>query len=151
MLAIARFWDKVEKTDGCWFWRPSKTARDYGGVTFLGKDKHAHVISYELVNGPVPKGLVVMHDCDNPSCVNPAHLKAGTLAENLQDAWKRGLTTPQRGERNGMAKLSWATVREIRRRYKDNKPSMYALATEYGVSQSTIIRVIHGEAWNETA
>lgn len=87
-----RFWAKVIKGDGCWLWCGSMLRRGYGQISVKIDGKHklklAHHVAWFLVNGAWPKYL--MHKCDNPSCVNPEHLKEGNAKENLRDASVKG-------------------------------------------------------------
>lgn len=83
----ARFWPKVEKTDGCWNWRASTFRNGYGQFHNPGSTL-AHRFSHELHRGPIPEGLVIDHLCRNRRCVNPKHLEPVSQAVNLQ----RGLT-----------------------------------------------------------
>lgn len=82
----------------CWRWLGSISDRLYGGFSFDGIGESAHRISYALFVGRIPNGMVVRHMCDNPSCVNPAHLELGTHADNMKDrsirvkAFKKGMT-----------------------------------------------------------
>lgn len=89
-----RFWTKVSKGDGCWLWAGAKNDDGYGhfGTWVDGKRRtlNAHKYSYELHVGAVPSGLCVMHTCDVPACVNPAHMKLGTHQENMADAGAKG-------------------------------------------------------------
>lgn len=78
-----RFWAYVEKTEGCWNWVGSKR-QEYGVVTKFGKTYPAHRISYELVIGKIPDGLVLDHLCRNTICVNPHHLEPVTHEENIR-------------------------------------------------------------------
>lgn len=84
-----RFWSKVDRrsTDECWAWLGSKTDRGYGLLGFFvdgaRTTQRAHRVSYELNVGPIPEGLTIDHLCRNTSCVNPAHLEAVTMRENI--------------------------------------------------------------------
>lgn len=80
------FWPKVYKTDTCWWWhRPNVLGYGQFSVRIESKPVSflAHRVSYELVKGFIPTGLVVDHLCQNPLCVNPDHLEAVSHFTNL--------------------------------------------------------------------
>jgi len=82
---IERFMKRVEiQPDGCWMWTGA-TTRGYGqfSVAHTAGRRVAHRWSYEYHVGPIPEGLTIDHLCRNPSCVNPEHLEAVTIHENL--------------------------------------------------------------------
>lgn len=86
-----RFWTKVQKSGGCWLWTGTVTRWGYGQI--LGPHRvplTASRVAWELMHGPIPKGLQVHHHCDVPLCVRPDHLWLGTQAENLADARRKG-------------------------------------------------------------
>lgn len=96
---VARFMSHVEKqSSGCWEWQgkhqwldPRKrTPHLYGLVIHRQKRTFAHRHSYELFVGPIPQGMFVLHSCDNPPCVNPDHLRVGTMKDNGADMSDRG-------------------------------------------------------------
>ena len=87
-----RFWDKVvRRRSGCWEWIGTRNRKGgYGRLKFGGKMAMAHRVAKELATGIAPGDLCVLHHCDNPPCVNPAHLYFGTRADNARDCVSRG-------------------------------------------------------------
>ena len=78
-----------EQTD-CWEWQCATNNIGYGFFRDGDKMRTAHRVSYELFKGPIPKGMVVCHKCDNPKCVNPDHLWLGTMQDNYNDMVSKG-------------------------------------------------------------
>lgn len=99
MSMRGRFLEKVQKQGTHWIWVGSRDRDGYGGIqqpTGNGGQRYtpAHIMAYELYKGQVPKGMVVMHMCDTPKCVNPAHLKLGTTASNIADKVRKNRNNP---------------------------------------------------------
>jgi len=140
-----RFWDKVDAQGptNCWKWQAYSDRDGYGRFSLNGRKKRSHRVAVRL-DGRDPTGKVVRHTCDNPSCVNPRHLKTGTQRENMRDRDRR--CRQPRGMRNGQAKLTREEVLEIR---KSTRPSR-VLAGIYGVAPSTIRMIKTGGSWNHT-
>lgn len=164
----ARFWEKVDKTVGhgsnndCWIWT-STIVGGYGQFKLNCKGIVAHRFSYEITYGTIPKDLIVCHRCDNPLCVNPAHLWVGTNADNSFDMKNKGRSLKgdknnarlypeklKRGSQHPSSVLNENQVLEIR--YKWNKAhkkfGMFSeLAKEYGVNRTTISAIIKYKRW----
>lgn len=141
-------WSKIARSDidkllnrteinvgGCWVWELGKDKDGYGMTTICGENK-AHRASFRLFRGEIPEGFLVCHTCDNPSCVNPAHLFLGTHQENMNDM-------KEKGRRNGYQKLSLNQVLAIR---ASKLPRSY-LAKRYGVSVPSIRNIQVNKTW----
>lgn len=134
------FWRHVKKTEKCWLWTGWTTTFGYGEMQkSTGTKIRAHRFSYELHKGPIPKGLIVMHLCDNPPCVNPRHLRVGTVSENSKDEITKG-RNPW-GEQHGMAKLSDDDVRAIRTASLGGERQS-SIARRFKIHQSTVSQIV---------
>lgn len=115
---LESFWRYVHKTEdgSCWEWLGHIEKRGYGVMSYNNKRDKAHRISWRIANNQeIPKGMVIMHLCDNPICVNPNHLKLGTQDDNMKDCKNKGRITKSTGENHGRSKLTETDVLEIRR------------------------------------
>ena len=142
---IALFWSRVKKTDSCWLWTGQKQVRGYGRIAINGKRTGAHRFSWQLANGPIPFGMRILHRCDNPPCVRPSHLFAGTDLDNYRDAVAKGQRCWPAN-----AKLSALDVLEIRQCYANRKlGTVGILAKRFRVNRMTIQRVARGKCWQK--
>lgn len=129
----------------CWLWTGGKQSDGYGAIGVGGRTNKkigAHRLAWELSNGNIPKGLHVLHKCDNPPCVNPSHLRVGTNLENMQDRGRKG-RCKARGLPGMHVKLTPEQVIEIRKR-GDTQEN---LARKYGVSKGAISSIWSGKSW----
>jgi hypothetical protein len=126
---------------GCWEWLKFCDGDGYGRVTINSEKFLAHRVAYMVYHGPIPDNLCVLHECDNPSCVNPEHLFLGTPQDNMDDKVAKG--RHHVGERSTSSFLTEADVLDIRA--SDEGPT--ALSRKYGVAQSTVSRIRSGELW----
>lgn len=141
---IDRFWTKVNQNsnNGCWEWTAGTTAAGYGCFSLSKMPKLAHRVSYELHHpNQQISGLFICHKCDNPKCVNPAHLFAGTHKDNMRDMVVKGRSSA--GEKRHTAKLTEQDVIAIR-----NDPRPYIdIENEYGISNPTVSYIKNRKRW----
>lgn len=149
-----RFWPKVDKHDGdidvCWEYQGTRDRFGYGTfwVYELRRKTYAHRVAYALHYGPFDKRLVVRHDCDNPICCNPHHLRLGTRADNNRDRAERGRGREARqwGASNPRSKLTAEMVLEIRTLAAAGVTQV-AIAVKFNVKQPQISRLVRGVSW----
>lgn len=142
-----RFWAKVNRVDGqgCWLWTARLDGDGYGSFSRRGSPWKAHRVSWAFANGPIPKGMHVLHHCDVRHCVRPDHLFLGTNADNIADMLAKG--RQRRGMRHGSAKLNEGQVLEIRWQYAAGGISQRALARRFGISRITLRHILNGDTW----
>lgn len=140
------FWSNVApgESEACWEWGGCRDADGYGVFQFQKKQYRAHRVSYLLHFGEPPEGMCVCHDCDNPSCVNPAHFFAGTNADNTADRDRKGRTP--KGEGSSRAKLTESDVLEIREMAASGRKTK-EMADKFGVSYFMIGAIAKGDFW----
>lgn len=142
----------------CWNWMGTLNRgakKQYGSIKVDGKSISAHRFSWEFYNNSkVPNGMVVMHKCDNPKCVNPMHLRVGTHEENMMDMLSKNRQAkgndfvnrkPAKGSKNGLAKLTELQAMEI---FKDTR-SQREIGLQYGVSQTVVHNIKSKKTWKE--
>jgi hypothetical protein len=148
---------------GCWIWKGKRAGNGYGELREGGRGtkRHlAHRVSWQIHRGAISKGVLVLHTCDNPPCVNPNHLFLGTVGDNSQDAMKKGrlrglfgvgpgrksqplVTRVPRGEAHYKAKLTEEQVREIR---SDSRTGRQ-IAADYGISDVLVSQIKKRKVW----
>lgn len=126
----------------CWIWTGAFDSDGYGTFTYRGRTYKAHRFSLEqFLGAPIPAGLIVLHRCDNPPCVNPLHLNLGTNEDNVADRDRKGRV--QHGNHHSKAKVTSADVIEIR---QSNEPCR-ALATKFGINIMTVYAIRSRKTW----
>jgi hypothetical protein len=149
--------DKTSSPHGCHLWTQAVNLPPnppYGRFKYKGRERKAHQWSWELYRGPIPRGMLVCHNCpggDNPSCVNPDHLFIGTHKDNTQDAVRkgrmrgiRGMKIPKlQGENHYNHKLSNEKVIWIRTR----PFSAAKMGRVLMVSKQTVLAALHRKTW----
>lgn len=136
-------WWKLDAATGCHVWQGRLKGKEipkgggYPVLKYNNKTIGGHRFAYERTYGPIPKGLHIMHLCNNTKCVNPAHLKAGTNLENQQHAAACGRRAK---------KLNEEAVRDIRRNCKE--PGDQAkMARKYGITPGEVTCIRQGKRW----
>lgn len=133
---------------GCWMVHGWLDPSGYGRMRIGKKQYTTHRAAYIMENGEPDPGLQVLHKCDNPACVNPSHLYAGTHKDNVRDRLERGPKTGGAywGERNQIARLDKNRVAKIKRMLLDGNAQVQ-IAKAFGVSRGAIDGIARGINW----
>jgi len=155
---IAEFWNRMAilSDDDCWLWKWGVSGAGYGQMRINGTMWFSHRLAYALVNGPIPAGLLVCHQCDAHyapgdttyrRCSNPRHLFLGTKKDNAVDCVNKGRKAL--GEFHRSAKLNWVLVRQIRAMPHLGNRQIIDLAKELGIAANSLRDVLHYKTWKE--
>jgi len=159
---IDRFWSyvNVAGANDCWTWTAAKTKTGYGYFNIRLNDQYqqigAHKVSLIIQNISIPKGMVVMHTCDNPSCVNPNHLQLGTYKDNSRDMIEKKRNTHLRGEKHIHAVITDDIARKIKSEViiltdipgrKTKKTNFSQVAKKYNVRRHIVESIAYNLAW----
>lgn len=142
-----RFEEKFRKTEGCWIWESAKLSTGYGIFSINNTTVYAHRVSYELYKEKIPDAKLVRHTCDNPSCVNPLHLIAGTYVENSKDMYERGRDRNLIGEDCSSALLKNDQIKDIRILIAAKAPMAW-IDRQYGLSNGGTANIRDGRTWS---
>jgi hypothetical protein len=138
----------------CWNWTRSTNGCGYGTLRVAGRTVYAHRLALELSGEKIPESAHVLHACDNPRCINPAHLSTGTRSDNMKDAVTKGRLAPVPvsfpGEVNPASRLSEEGVRSVRR-LAANGLKQSEIAERHGISQSQVSNIVRRRAWGHVA
>lgn len=146
-----RFWSKVDKSggpDACWPWTDKLLKSGYGKF-FVARGQSPAIASRLSLQmtGVDLTGLEARHTCDNPPCVNPAHLEPGTHAQNMADMARRNRQRAiRKGELHPEARLAAEQVVEMREQAARGA-KLRALAEIYGIDESHVAKICRGEKW----
>lgn len=138
-----KFWSKVDirGDDECWPWTGAIGTQGYG-IFYQGKQLYAHRVANELSLGSIPRGLIILHRCDNRVCCNPAHHIRGTRRDNALDRDEKSRV--RHGEDHAFARLSANDVVTIKSRASAGEKRI-VIATDYGLHRNYVDQVIRGD------
>jgi predicted XRE-type DNA-binding protein len=140
------FWERVNKTSGCWLWAGGVSPQGYGRLHWRGQERAAHRVSWSLHTGrPIPRGNLVCHHCDTPLCVRPDHLYLGTAKTNAQDRDTRKRRDVRPGERHHNARLTAGDVVTIRNLAQTLTHK--AIGEQFDISRQHVGDILRGECW----
>jgi hypothetical protein len=141
MSAFDRLFDKTSvQENGCWNFTGRLNHKGYGEIWDGKKRALAHRLAYLLCVDDIPTGMLVLHNCDNPSCVNPKHLFLGTNQDNMNDMVRKGRSVSRTGLDNPRAILIEREIAEVRQMLS-NGFRQKEIADKFGVSVQTISRI----------
>lgn len=156
---IARFWSRVKvgNDNSCWYWDNPTHLFGYGWFRVNGRNHLSHRIAKIIWDdGLEMDNKFVLHNCNNPACCNPYHLRWGTQKENIEDSIKAGTKTDpprnrnkppvMKGEDNHISKMTNKSVKSLRRD-RSKGISYKKLSEKYQISVSTVAQIVNFKTW----
>lgn len=136
-----RFWDKVNinEENDCWNWTRQLDNYSYGRFQYNGSSELAHRVAYLLWYEELPEGLLVLHKCDNPPCVNPSHLFLGTDNDNNKDMAAKG--------RNPLYCLKDDDIIEILRLCNETTETFESIGKQFNVTHTMVMSIYNNKVW----
>ena len=154
----------IAKRDGpldtqCWIWLGAKNGKatkrkngsGYGFLWWEGRMQPVHRLSFAAFVGPIPKGLLCLHRCDTPACINPDHLFLGTQQDNMSDKVRKGRQARQKGEAHGGAVLTAVQAAEVRFLAQQGRLLQREIGALYGVARETVSQIARGKLWPDVS
>lgn len=142
-----RLFDRTAVLDnGCWEFTGGKDKNGYGKIMLHGKNLRTHRVAYDLCVGDIPDDIWVLHNCDNPSCVNPSHLFLGTAMDNNHDMLNKGREITVVGTDRWNSKFNEDMIREMRVLYA-NGMTQGAIANKFNTVRQTVQCIVNYKRW----
>lgn len=148
-LASTKFFQRIGDPSECWEWTGAKNDKGYGQISVNGEVQYAHRVMYAFLHGEIPPGVQICHYCDNPGCVRPNHLFAGSSQDNAEDSMNKlnSYYAGQQGSKHGMSKLNEDDVKEIRRLRSVENMTHDEIGDLFGVGRTAIQKILTGQTW----
>lgn len=153
--SITRFWNKVNKNGSipthmphlgqCWEWTGGLPRNGRPQWIFNGRIQAVSRVSWQIINAPITDGLLVLHKCDNPKCVNPLHLFLGTHQDNMDDMKAKGRQL--KGHNSHNAIITKEDVLEIRRLHKEMEYTRKQLSQQFKITVSSVRDILLRRTW----
>jgi hypothetical protein len=151
VIDVERLLSRTRRTRrGCRVWIGAHDQKGYGQVRIDKKCYRVHRLIWQAKHGPIPRGVLICHECDNPPCAEELHLFAGTPKDNTADMTRKGRHRGRfaKGVRPKCTRFTPTQVRRIRREYAIGVASQVTLAARYRTSQGHISNIVHFRAWS---
>lgn len=146
--AKRRLSERVVRSGDCLLWQGCRGSRGYGNMVVGKRNREStHRIAWAIANNQRPPvGMHVMHSCDTPQCVNPAHLSIGTAKDNQRDSVNKGRKNPLKGSAHKWAKTTEDAL--IGAAVLFAKGHTYrSISSRLGISRSALVKTIQGRRW----